>query len=131
MVRFGHFLQQDVTDIVIDVGPCINHLVITLVVGDESHVIVVHNLANFLVSFLYQALLLWRDDDVVKVERKSGEISHAIAEVLDSVEELAGTGKTDRLDDIGNDVAQTLLRNNGIHIAHFIGNDSVNNHATD
>ena len=68
LIGFGHFLQKDITNIVVYVSPCINYLIVTLVVGDETHVIVVHDFLNLTVTLLYKVLLLWWNDDVVEVE---------------------------------------------------------------
>ena len=89
--------------------PGIDNLVVTLVVGDESHVIVVGNLTNLLVTLLDQVSLLLRDDDVVEVERQTSQVSHTITEVLNTIEELACLSKSDILDNVGNNITQTLL----------------------
>ena len=125
LVGLGHLLQQDVTDVVVDVSPGIDHLVIALVVRDEAHVIVVGNLTDVLVTLGNQLGLLLRDDDVVEVERQTGLVGHAVAQVLDTVEELAGLSETDVLDDVGDDVAQRLLRDDLVDIAHLVGDDAV------
>ena len=105
--------------------PGIDYLVVTLGVGDESHVIVLGNLAHFLVTLLHEGFLLLGDNDVVEVERKSGKVSHAVTEVLDTVEELASLCETYVLDHVGNDVAETLLGYYLIYISHLRGNDAV------
>ena len=111
--------------------PGIDDLVVTLVVGDEAHVIVVGDLLDLSITLRNQLCLLLRDDDIVEVERQTGEVCHAITEVLDTVEEVAGLSKTDILDDISDDVTQTLLRNNGVDIAHLLGDNAVDDDTTD
>ena len=108
-------------------GPCIDDLIVTLVVGDESHVVVLSDLTHLLITFLNDGFLLLRDDDVVEVERKTCHISHAVAEVLDTIKELARTRHTNRLDDIGNDAAQCLLRDDVIEITYLLWNDLIDN----
>ena len=109
MVGLCHLLHQDVAQVVVDVGPGVDYLVVTLRVGDESHVVVLGNLAHFLVTTLHESFLFLWNDDVVEVERKSGKVCHAITKVLDTVEELACLGETYGLDYVGNDVAKALL----------------------
>ena len=87
-------------------GPGIDNLVVTLIVGDETHVIVLGNLLNLSITLLNQFLLSLRNDDIVKVERQTSLVSHAVTEVLDTIEELASLSETYVLDDVGNDVAQ-------------------------
>ena len=89
--------------------PCIDYLIVTLGVGDETHVVVIGNLTDFLITTLHKLCLCLRDNDIVKVERQTGKISHAVTKVLDAVEELASFCETYRLDDVCNDVAQALL----------------------
>ena len=125
LVGLGHLLHEGLLQVGVDVCPRIDDLVITLVVGDETHVIVHRDLLNLLVTALDDVYFLFRDDDVVQVERQTALVGHAVAEVLDTVEEFAGTGHADRLDDAGNNVAQGLLRYNRIDKAHFGRHDLI------
>ena len=68
LVGFGHLLHEGLFQVGVHVGPRIDDLVVTLVVGDETHVVVHRNLVNFLITVLYDALFLGRDDDIVEVE---------------------------------------------------------------
>ena len=110
--------------------PGIDNLVVTLVISDEAHVVVLGNLANLLVTLLHQVLLGLRDDDIVKVERQTGLVSHAVTEVLNTVQELASLSEAYVLDDIGNDVTQRLLRDNLVDIAYLLRNDAIHDNAT-
>ena len=38
------------------------------VVGNETHIIVVYDLFNFVVTFLYQCLFFFRDNNITQVE---------------------------------------------------------------
>ena len=68
--------------------PNINNLVVALVVGDESHVVVVHHFFNLRVTFFYVFFLLGRDKHVAQVERQAALECHVVTEVLDVVKEL-------------------------------------------
>ena len=48
-----------------------------------------------------------------------------IAEVLDTIEELAGTSNAYGLDDVGDDIAEGLLGDNVVEEAYFHGDDLV------
>ena len=49
-------------------GPSIDDLIISLVISDKAHVIVVGDFTHLLITFLNQFCLLLRDDDIVEVE---------------------------------------------------------------
>ena len=110
--------------------PGIDNLIVTLVIGDESHVIVVSNLTNLLITLLDQVGLLLRDDDIVEVERQTGQICHAVTEVLNTIEELTSLCETYVLDNIGNDITQTLLRDDLVNEAYLLRNDAIHNDTT-
>ena len=86
--------------------PDVDHLVVTLVVGDETHVIVVDYLLHLFVTSLHQRFLLLRDDDVTQVERKTALEGHLVTEVLDSVKEFGCFCHTTNLDYVADDVAK-------------------------
>ena len=86
--------------------PDVDYLVVTLVVGDETHVIVVDYLLYFFVTFLYQRFLLFGNDDIAQVERKTALEGHLITEVLNSVEEFGRFCHTTNLDYVADDVTK-------------------------
>ena len=110
--------------------PGVDNLVVTLVLSDEAHAIVVLDGTNFVLTALHNLLLFWRDDDVVKVERQTSDVCHAVTEVLDAVEELAGTSHTDSLDYAGDDATQGLLRDDVVEEAYLIGYNLVHDDTT-
>ena len=111
--------------------PGIDHLIITLIVGNEAHVVVVGNLLNLLVTLLNEFCLLLRDDDIIEVERQTGLISHTITQVLNTIKELTSLSEAHMVDNIGNDVAEALLRDLLIDVAHLFGDDAIYNDTTD
>ena len=48
--------------------PYIDNLVVTLVIGDKTHVILGHDTLDLLITLGNKLLLLLRNDDIVKVE---------------------------------------------------------------
>ena len=90
-------------------SPGIDNLVVTLLIGNETHIIVIGDFLNLLMTLSHDFFLLWWNNDITKVERKTGNVSHTITEVLDTIEELAGLSHTDSLDYIRNKSAQSLL----------------------
>ena len=130
LIGLCHLLHQYITELVVDVSPGIDYLVVTLLVGDESHIIVVSNLTYFVISTLNECFLLLWDDDVVEVEGKSGEVCHTVTEVLDTIEELAGTGETYCLDNIRDDVTQALLGDYLVYVTYLVWNDAIHDYTT-
>ena len=110
--------------------PGVDDLIVTFVVGDETHVVVGLDFVYLLLTLGHDTFLLWRHDNVVEVEGKSCLVSHAVTEVLDTIEELAGTSHTDVLDDVGNHATQGLLRDNIVEESYFVGHDAVDDDAT-
>ena len=85
--------------------PSINNLVVTLLVGNETHIVVIGDCLNLLITFLNEFFLFLRNDNIIEVERQTCEVCHTITEVLDTIEELTCTGETNLLDNVSNDVA--------------------------
>ncbi len=109
--------------------PDIDDLVVSVVTGDETHRVVVEHLLDLRVTFGHVLGLLLRDDDVTEVEAQTAAECHAVTEVLDVVEELCRTGYTASLDDVADDAAERLLRDNLVYISDLLGNVLVEEHA--
>ena len=86
--------------------PGVDDLVVTILLSHKTEVVVGGNLVDSLLTLLHNLLLLRRHDDVVEVEGQTGKVRHAVAEVLDTVEERAGTGHTHVLDNVGDELAE-------------------------
>ena len=86
--------------------PCVDNLVVAFVVGYETHVVVRRDLLHLVVAAFHDFFFLLGNDDVVEVERKAAHVSHAVAEVLDTVEELTGTCHADCFYYLRNNVAK-------------------------
>ena len=112
----------------VNVSPRIDNLIVTLVVGDETHVVVHGDLLDFVVTLLHDFGFLLRDDDIVKVERQTTLVGHAVTQVLDTVKEVAGTGHSDAFDYAGDDVTQGLLGNNNVDKSDFARDDFIHNY---
>ena len=61
-------VHQDVGQLRVGVRPDVNDLVVTFVVRDETHVVVLHHFRHLLRRTIDQLFLLSWDDDVVQVE---------------------------------------------------------------
>ena len=80
--------------------PNVNDLVVALVVGDETHVVVLHHLTHLGRGFGHQFLLFWWNDDVVQVEGQTSLEGHGESEFLDVVQELSRTRHTHAVQDV-------------------------------
>ena len=130
LVGLGHLFHQHITQVVVYVCPRVDYLVIAFGIGNETHVVVLGNLAYFLVTALNNLLFLFRNDDVVEVERKSGNVCHAVTQVLDAIEKFASASHTHTLNNVGDDATQGFLRDNFVEIAHLVGDDAVYDNAS-
>ena len=68
LVGFCHLFHQCLLQVGINVCPRINYLIVTLLVCNETHIIVGGNLINLIVTTLHNLFLLNRNDDIIKVE---------------------------------------------------------------
>ena len=78
-------------------GPSINNLIVTFVVGNETHIIVTRNLINLVVTTLNNFFLFSRNDNIIEVKRKTCKICHFITKVLDTVKEFTSPCHTHSL----------------------------------
>ena len=125
--RVDHGLRQ----FRIDVRPDVDDLVVTLVVGNKTHVVVVHDGVGALVTLLDEFLLLLGDDHGVEVERQTALEGHAVTHVLDVVEEVGHLVGTGLLHHHGDDVTQRTLREHLVDVAHLLGDHLVEEDAAD
>ena len=82
-------LHDCLLKIVVYVCPCIDNLVVTLVIGNETHIVVIGNLVNLSLTLVDNLDLLGRNDNIVKVEGESCKIGHAVTKVLNTIKERA------------------------------------------
>ncbi len=68
--------------------PDIDDLVVTFVIGDKAHRIVVEHFLYLLVTLADIFFFFFRDKHVAEVERQTTLECHCITKVLDVVEEL-------------------------------------------
>ena len=112
-------------------SPCIDNLIITLVIGNETHIIVHRDLFNFFITAFYKFFFFLRNDDIAQVKRQTSLKCFLVTQVLDAIQEVTGTCHTDLLDNIADDVAQGFFRNNGIQITAFVRNQLIDNDTAD
>ena len=99
-------VHQDVGQLRVGVRPDVNDLVVTFVVRDETHVVVLHHFRHLLRRTIDQLFLLPWDNDVVQVERQSTLEGHVEAQVLDIVQELRRTWNVGAVQYVRDDATQ-------------------------
>ena len=129
MLVFLHLLHQRICEAGVDVCPYIDDLVVAVVIADKTHRIVHHHFLHLGITLIDVFLFLLRDDDVAEVEGKTSTECHAVAEVLDVVEELRRTRHATRLDDLADDATKRLLRDNLIDVADLLRHKLIEQHA--
>ena len=68
LVGFAHGLHEDSAEVVVDVCPRIDDLIVAFLVGDEAHVVVAHDALDLIITTLHEGCLLFGDDDIAEVE---------------------------------------------------------------
>ncbi len=124
-------LHEGLGELVVGVGPDIDDVVVTFVVGDKTHGVLGHDLLDLLVGFLDELFLLGRDDDIAEVEGEAAAECLAVAHVLDVVEEGGGDGVAALGEDVADDVAQGLLAHHLVDEAVLAGDNLVEDDAAD
>ena len=109
----------------VDVRPCIDNLIIAFIIGNESHVIVGHNLFDVGISLIDESLFFSRNNHIGKIERKTTLEGHLVTEVLDVIEELSRTNHTANFDNITDDIPQRFFCKNLVDISNLFGNELI------
>ena len=127
----SQLLHQCIGQLAVNMCPSINNLVITFVVGNEPHVIVVHNLFNFVITFFHQRLFFRWDQNVSQVEGQTTFESHIITQILDIIQELSRTGNTTSLDHLTDDITESFFTQYFINITDFFRNKFIDHQTPD
>ncbi len=89
LIILGEYLHQCMGELTICMCPDINDLVITFVVGDETHVVVIHHFVNLSISTCYEFGFGIRDQYITQVKRQTSLECHLETGVLDIIQELS------------------------------------------
>ena len=87
-------------------GPDVNDLVVSFVVGDETHIVVLHHFCYLLFGAIHQLDLFIGNDDVIQVERKSSFKCIVETEVLNVIQKLSSSRNVGRIQDMLNYTTQ-------------------------
>ena len=111
--------------------PGIYNLVVTFLVGDETHTIFAGNAFNLFVTLTDKFLFLLRNDNITQVEGQTTLVGKTIAQILDAIQELTSSSYTNSLDNICDNATQRLLGDYIIEITdlnrdNLVGYDTSN-----
>ena len=113
-------VHHRIGQLIVSMCPDIDNLVVTLVVGDETHVVVVHHFFHVRIGFGNQFFLHLRNNHIAQVERKTALVSCPVTHALDIIQELHRLGIAALLQNIGNDITQRFLGQQGIDETVFL-----------
>ena len=114
LVSLSHVFHNRLLQVVVNVCPCVNNLVVTFLISDKTHIKVGCDFVYLVLTLLHNSWFLCRNNNIIKVKRKTCQIWHAITQILDTIEEGTSTSHTYRLNNSWDKVTQWLLWNNAI-----------------
>ena len=124
-------LHQSFCELVVGVGPDIDNVVITLVIGDKTHGVLGHNFLNLFVGLFDKLFFLSRDDNIAQVEGKTTTEGLTITHVLNVIKEGCSHCIATLGEDVTDDVTQRLLTHNLVDVAILVRHNLIENDATD
>ena len=69
LVCLCHMLHHTLLKVIVNMCPSINHLIVTFLIGDETHFVVSLHLINLILSLTYNVFLFYWDYDIIQVKR--------------------------------------------------------------
>ena len=94
----GQLFHERIGDAVVRICPTVDDLVVSFVVGDQTHVVVVPHFVHFALSFFQRILLNGRNNQVSQVEGQPTPESPGKAHFLDFVQEVGSNCKIRQFD---------------------------------
>ncbi|MNV27533.1 hypothetical protein D3C71_1186870 [compost metagenome] len=130
MVIVGKNIHYVRSQSVVDTCPDIDDLVITFVVCNETHVIVIHYFFNLVSCLLNQFSFRSRNVQIFQVERKTTFEGCLISQFFHIIQELCCTSHTRSLHNLTDDITQRFFSQQFIDKSHFLRNNLVEDHTT-
>lgn len=119
------FLHQVVRDLIVGIGPLVNDLVVPLIVGYQTHVVVLPNFIHLFLSHRQRPLFDAGRDQVSQVKGQSAPEGPGESHFFDVIQECGGCWNICTLNNASNDLLQALLGKQFIDIRYFFGNTPV------
>ena len=121
LVLLLHLLEHRVRDLLGDVGPDGDDLVVALAVGDGAVEVLLLDVDHFLLRAGHHLVLHLGDDEVVDADRDAGAGGVAEAQVLDDVEHLDRLLEAEAQVAVLHEVLQALLAQQAVDVGHALG----------
>ena len=129
LILFFKTTHEGFRDLVVDARPDVDNLVVTLVVGNQTHLVVLSNGFHVILRLQNQGILLFRNLDVAQTHRQTTFVSRLEAQRLDVVEELRGAGHAGPLEHHRNDLLELFLGQQLIHETYLGWYELIEQHA--
>ena len=123
-------LHNGLLKVIVYVCPRINYLIVTLLICDETHFVISLHLVDLTLTLTYDICLLNRNDDIIEVEGKTGNVGHTVTEVLNTIKELTSTSHTNCLNNVSDKTTKGFLRDNTIEESNLSWDNLINNYTT-
>ena len=123
-------IHEDIGQLRVGIGPDVNHLVITFVVGDKTHVVAIEYFLHFGSCINYEFILFSRDHNVGQFERQSALKRPVVTNVLHIIEKLRRAGNTHVLENVSDDITKCLLGQQLVDETHLARYNTVKYYTT-
>jgi dipeptide/tripeptide permease len=107
--------------------PDINNLIISFVIGNETHVIVVQYLINLVVTICHKFFFLGRNNHIIQVKRQTTSKGHVISEIFYIIQKLCCFCNTCNFKNASNNISKRFLGKQLIYVAYFFRHSLVEN----
>jgi len=125
------FFHQHIGQFRIYVRPSIDNLIITFVVGYESHIVVIQDFFHFPISFFNKFFLVFRNNHIIQIEGKSTSEGHIVTQFFDIVQKLSRTRHPTSFNNPADNVSQRFFWKQFVDITNFFGNTLIENNSSD
>ncbi|CDD88286.1 unknown [Tannerella sp. CAG:51] len=79
LIIICQLFHQNIRQFRIDMSPCIDNLIVSFIISDETHVIIRHDLLYVSIPFINQSFFFWRNNHIGKVKGQTTFESHLIS----------------------------------------------------
>ena len=111
--------------------PDVNYLVVTFIICNEPHAVVIENLFNLFVTLRYKFCLFFRYDNIIEVEGETSLECCVETEVLYCIKEISCFSCSCKFKNTADNIPQGFLCKKFIYISYLTWNNLVEDNTTD
>ena len=130
LLVFFQLFHQGSRKLRVDARPDVDNLVVALVVGNQTHVVVLPYGIYFLFGLGYQLFFFLGHFHIIQPHRQATFVSSLETEVFDVVKEQSGARHARNLQHLGDHPLQFFFGKQGVDKAYFLRYMLVEEHAT-